>query len=213
MSCLSLETQVMYADDALKLIRELKRYQDTLPPHNTDLVRSVQQEIRHLQQEAESILAQLRERDDENSIDEQSTAFLRIAHATIVRDKRCLLAYHYHRTSKVKQLVWDTRAEGAGNKPAPKDIRDNLSPDEQLFFKQYAALVYRYKSYFDDFLDLTSNNTVPPKSTLIRVRAIKDVSFVTEDGRARNLARGQQDYLKRADVEKLIEKGFLMHVE
>ena len=145
--------------------------------------------------------------------DESAAAFLRIAHATIQRDRRCLLAYHHHRLLKVKQLVWDTRAEGAGNKPAPREIRDNLSPDEQLAFKQYAALVYRYKSYFDDFVDLTANSRVPPKSTLIRVRAIQDVAFVTEDGRARSLVRGQQDYLKRADVEKLIEKGYLMHVQ
>jgi hypothetical protein len=127
---------------------------------------------------------------------------------------------------QIMQLVWNTRAEGAGNKPAPKHIRSYLSPQEQLFFKQYAAILYRYlhiqlllyffnlsyKRYFTDFLDITSS-PVPPKSTFVRVRAVKNVCFETDDGKERSLLAGQQDYLKRAEVEKLIEQGYLVHCD
>lgn len=59
-----------------------------------------------------------------------------------------LLAYHYHRAQLIKEVVWKTRAEGAGRKPAPKEIRDNLSKEEQELYKSYAANLHSYKSNF-----------------------------------------------------------------
>ena len=204
----------MYGDEAVKLIRELKRYQDTFPPHNADMVQSIQREIRHLYEETTQFLAQ---RQNDSPLDAATevtlsdTGFIAIASAAIGRNKRCLLTYHHHRMQHILRLVWSTRAEGAGNKAAPKEVRDNMSPAEQELFQRYAAILHRYKTNYQDVLDLTGS-LVPPKSSYIHVRAVKDLRYITEEGTEKSMSRGQMEFVLRTDVERFIEQGYLIQV-
>jgi GINS complex subunit 1 len=199
----------MYGDDALKLIRECKRYDDTLPPYNDDLVRSVQREIKHAFQ------------DLMDSYEQQNSGLSQLAAAETVsmlantlcirRNKRCLLAYHNHRLLLLKDIVWDMRAEGGGNRGAPADIRSNVSAQENEFYKGYAKLVTDYKRYYADIVDVTTTMQ-PPKTLWIMVRAIKDLEFVANDGNKIVLMKGRQQMVKRSDVEKFISQGYLIHI-
>ena len=203
----------MYCDEAIKLIRELKRYQDTLPPHNTDLVRSIQREIRHLYAETEQFMSEHAPQDDSSppEISLSDNAFIAAITMAISRNKRCLIAYHHHRMQHLIRMVWERRAEGAGLLPPPAHIKPNLSAAEHVFYKQYTALVHRYKSQFADVLDVTSS-LVPPRSALIHIRAARDLRFITESGEEKVLYKGQMEFVYRSDVEKFIEQGYLVHV-
>jgi hypothetical protein len=81
-----------------------------------------------------------------------------------------------------------------------------------VLLQVHAVMHCRYKSYFLDYLDISASLAVPPRSTFILVRAVKDVEFQTSDGKRHLLRQGQQDYVKRTEVEQLVEQGYLMHV-
>ncbi|KAI0670103.1 hypothetical protein C8Q78DRAFT_1039245 [Trametes maxima] len=82
----------------------------------------------------------------------------------ILRNKRCLLAYHHHRIEFLKDLYWsvggalplllslppaaananaaetaNAGAQAAGSGTAPQDVRSKLSPHEVDFLRSYAA--------------------------------------------------------------------------
>lgn len=217
----------MFGEGAIKLVRELKRFPDPamFPPHSVDLVRSVQREMKHLFSESAAILERNSQRMAEQAelfddaggdsdgiqLPAKELLLLSVAQTTIRRDKQCLLTYHYHRMERLKRLVWEMRAEGAGNRPPPKDLRPNLAPSEQIFYQEYASLVSQYKQLFEDVVDITGP-CLPPTQFYVKVRALKDLEFIDDQGVARSMAAGQQDYLRRSAVERFIEQGYLIHI-
>ncbi|OBZ77305.1 DNA replication complex GINS protein PSF1 [Grifola frondosa] len=98
--------------------------------------------------------------DDDNPTNPSMPAIL-LYQTAILRNKRCLLAYHQHRIDRLKDLYWsvggalplllamptvpsnasaDTDAPHAnGTTSAPSDIRSKLSPHEVDFLRSYAA--------------------------------------------------------------------------
>lgn len=205
----------MYGDQALKLIRELKRFSDSLAPYNVELVQGIQRETIHLFSSAQSLLAQIQESQmSQESVEVEigDTAFLAMASAAIARNKRCLLAYIRHRREKIQQLVWDLRAEGGGNRPPPAVLEACMSAEERQFFRSYSHLIWNYRLLYEDQFDLTSQ-LIPPRSLYVHVRATRDLEYEAEDGSVKILARGHTDFVKRASVERFIEQGYLVHVE
>ena len=77
----------MLGEKALELIHETKRARDTLGPFNEDKVRSVLEEIKVLYESNEK----------EIFSEQPSKAAIVLRHAALERDKRCVLAYIYHR--------------------------------------------------------------------------------------------------------------------
>eukprot|EP00158_Paraphelidium_tribonemae_P000661 Partr_v1_DN23086_c0_g1_i1_m26875 putative DNA replication complex GINS protein len=201
----------MYCDEALKLIKELKRHPDNLPvSYNSEQVAATQLEIKHLFSKYQSIHAAHQHNPDAPP-PPTDIAMERIASAAIQRNIRCLMTYHQHRLRHLTRLAMNTRADGAGRKPPPIHVRDKLSSHEIVFYKEYMKLLHGYKVKFDDFVDITGN-LVPPTSTFIQVRACRDLDFETEDGRRIKLFKGHLDFVRRSDVEKYVEQGHLEHV-
>lgn len=215
----------MLGDEGLKLVRELKRHQDTIGTFNNESMGNCQREIRHLYEEYEAILARCNNSNNNNQQDENkngrgqeanvdpaSYALLNVATTAIHRNIRCMMTYTHHRMLKLQSLAMHNRADGAGRKPPPKEYRADLSPQENTFYLEYCRLLHRYKVNFDDLVDITGDLTVPPTSVYVHVRALRDLDFETEDGRRKRLVKGHSDFLKRSNVEKYIEQGYLAHV-
>lgn len=200
------ERKQMYGDNALKLVRELKRNKNKLVSYNTELVEAVLDETNQLYSEAQVITEQIAEFGQDPNHITRLTAIMSV----IRRNKRCLLAYHHWRKVAIETAVRELRAEGAGQIPPPADLRDLLSPQERLYFKQYAAIAWKYKSNYEDIFDLYSQ-LHPPQSLYVRVRAVRDLTFETEEGGVCVMVRGHEDYVKRTEVQKFIEQGFLVH--
>ena len=161
-------------------------------------VRSVLEEIRVLYEANEK----------EIFSDQPSKSAIVLRHGALERDKRCLLAYLYHRANKIRSMRWDFGAV------LPPDIRSNLCAPEQAFFNQYNKDLAAYMRSVGGGLgvDLMTDHH-PPKGLYIEVRCLVDYGELeTEDGSVVMLNKNTQHFLPRAQCEQLIRQGVLEHV-
>ncbi|XP_048585920.1 DNA replication complex GINS protein PSF1 isoform X2 [Nematostella vectensis] len=174
----------MFGDKALELIRELKRTMDaSLPPYNEDIVRQVLEEMKALFEQ--------NQREVNATVAGESGLFsgVQVRHASLERDKRCLLAYLYNRMNRIKNLRWEFGSV------LPDDIKYNLSEQEVQWFTKYNKSLANYMRTTG--LDLTQDMK-PPKSLNIEVRCVEDYGeFETEDGTVVLLKKNSQNL--RAD--------------
>lgn len=87
---------------------------------------------------------------------------------------------------------------------------DNLNHAEQEYFKNYQKLVMLYKSNFPD-LDL-SGDLEPPTNIFIDVRVLRDGGEVQTEYGVFNLIKDSQFYVRKSDVERLIQQGYLEEI-
>ncbi|KAL7747453.1 DNA replication protein psf1 [Sorochytrium milnesiophthora] len=196
----------MYGDEALKLVREAKRCGDTmLPTYNETVVRNVVKEVRLLNDELQRLLGVADENAGDPSLGLQASFV--IHHASIQRNKRCLLAYHHARMRNIKALVWDL---GAGAHTA--ELKRRLSPAESALAQDYADLVTNYKATYTD-LDLGTSCDAPPKDLFVCVRVLKDCGEIMSERGSILLKKNSQHFLRRTDADLLITQGLLKHVD
>ncbi|OAP60903.1 hypothetical protein AYL99_05905 [Fonsecaea erecta] len=153
---------------------------------------------------------------------------LLVDHLSMRRDKRCLLAYHRVRAEKLEEMVWDGQdlevglgAEAGGSGPntsirgedasagaaAPPGTHNSLSPEEESYFHAYVDFLSQYKGQWTD-IDLTGS-LEPPRDLFIDVRVLKDAGEIQTEYGAINLSKNSQFFVRQADVERLIQGGFL----
>ncbi|KAI9219766.1 hypothetical protein BC828DRAFT_348979 [Blastocladiella britannica] len=219
----------MYGDEAIKLVREAKRglaSNGPMPVYNETAVRAVLKEMRILGDEQDALVRELEDlhaatatHDDDNDEDEHEATLLRgisaamVVHgAALERNRRCLLAYHAARVDKIKEAIWDLGGGGAGGSVVPPDMHGRLAPAEARFADRYSELLTAYAGAVPG-IDLTAVPD-PPKDLFVCVRVVADIGeIVTENGRPVVLRAGTQHFLRRADVERLITQGALVHVD
>ncbi|KAJ3122997.1 hypothetical protein HK098_002293 [Nowakowskiella sp. JEL0407] len=132
-----------------------------------------------------------------------------ITSQALFRNKRALLIYLRQRATRITDLVWEN---GAVDLLKDNSARTILSPPEQDFLKGYLGLVTAYKGRFQE-ADLGAA-MVPPKDVFVTVRVVKDGcgEVQTMSGPIR-LIKNSQHYLRRSDIEHLITRGFLQHID
>ncbi|KAI3634000.1 hypothetical protein MIR68_007604 [Amoeboaphelidium protococcarum] len=196
----------MYGDEAIKLLRELKRSGSGLKQFNGDSLKYIVQEIVKLHNDGTEILHNLQESGSQMEPSGNEMAQVNVAIESIQRNKQCILTYMHHRMKKIEQLAWQNRAESGGKKLPHKNIQQLLSPDEQTYYLDYCRLIYKYNLQYVDLM----GSQVPPMSLYIRVRAVKDLSFETESGTVKIIKVGHEEHMKRSEAERYIEQGFLV---
>lgn len=187
----------MLGEKALELVHDTMRAQEMLGPFNEDKVRSVMEEIR--------VLHEANLKDSETSpVDSKAAIMLRFA--ALERDKRCLLAYFYHRAKKIRSMRWEFGAV------LPTDIKANLCGPEQAYFNKYNKDLAAYMRSVGGGVDLMADHH-PPKGLYIEVRCLQDYGELeTEDGSVVILNKNTQHFLPRSQCEQLIRQGVLEHV-
>ncbi|KNC51977.1 DNA replication complex GINS protein PSF1 [Thecamonas trahens ATCC 50062] len=190
----------MYGADALEVLKELSTA-TRLPVYRAKSVSKAVDEVIHLHAE---VLAILRERPEAARNDASVTASVIFHHAALLRNKRIMLAYHYHRMQYLQNLRWEVGAI------LPPDVREATSALETGFFSAYDRLLGDYMTEVD--LNLTEDLT-PPKDLFIEVRVVQDAgTIITEAGDELTLTRNSTHYLRRSDVEHLIRQGVVEHI-
>ncbi|KAG0695080.1 hypothetical protein DFH29DRAFT_286749 [Suillus ampliporus] len=188
-----------FGDLATQLIMESRRstLTDTLLKYNDNLVRSIIREQRDLEKMTET--------------GQNVTPAMLIYQTTIVRNKRCLLAYHKHRMDRLRDMYW----AAGGALPhilSNQDIRSKLSPHEVDFLRQYSTSVMDYRAGFSNELDITASITHPPKDLHVLVRVIRDCGVIQTELGTIDFQKGQRFMVRRADIEHLIIQGYLEEV-
>ncbi|CUM64203.1 uncharacterized protein PRCAT00001797001 [Priceomyces carsonii] len=219
----------MYADLANKLIRDAKRTSrlNEVPAYQSDLVKDILKEIADLNVDASYLADYLEMQENEGDYNEESQKInqcqLFVTHLSMRRNKRCLLAYERLRAEKIDEFAWlnidpiEPNNEKK-NKLLIKEpdafgiytyqlLLENLNPAEQEYFKNYQDLLLHYKTHFSD-IDL-SGNLEPPKNIFTDVRVLKDGGEIQTEYGVFNLIKDSQFYVRKSDVERLIQQGYL----
>ncbi|KAL9934855.1 hypothetical protein V8E36_006630 [Tilletia maclaganii] len=174
----------MLGDQATKLITECKLADATnsFRPYDDEAVRLVLLETRQLQTQNDEIIGRYGGDLQAAEQDPATAVQLLTFHLASTRNKRCLLAYHQHRTEALKMLLWDcggaitlvldgdspdrvgnqaadggARGSVSSSATSSAGVRNRLSPAELNWLRSYASLVTAYKSEYLDTLDLTSS--------------------------------------------------------
>ncbi|XP_034256853.1 DNA replication complex GINS protein PSF1-like [Thrips palmi] len=192
----------MFCEKSLKLIKELDRSQEAMPPFDDDGVRQVFEEMRGLYDQ--NVAAA-----NDTTADPDGTAISGIAirHAALERNKRCLLAYAYNRILRVRNMRWQF------GPILPHDIKANFNEPEVQWFNNYNICVARYfKSIGAHGLDLTAD-VKPPKSLYVEVRSLTDYGKLELDnGEVVLLKKHSTHLMSRAQCEPLITQGVLEQI-
>ncbi len=214
----------MYAEQANKLAADAKRIASIphLPPYATGTVRAITKEVRDLDREIGFLLTGTQGSDGTqlkssfNPADDPAKACtLLVNHMSIRRNKRCLLAYHRMRTSKLEQMCWNgeditelqSNAAGAGQATA---AASSLSAEEEQYAHQYGDLLAALKGQWTD-IDLTGS-LEPPKDIFIDVRVLKDAGEIQTEYGSIMLTKNSQFYVRKGDVATLIQQGYLQEL-
>ncbi|WPG99608.1 GINS complex, Psf1 component [Acrodontium crateriforme] len=216
----------MYGEQANKLVVDAKRIQNLphLPPYASTVVRATTKEVRDLDRETMNLLAQSGDgtqiKSFFNPADDPSTACaLLVNHLSMRRNKRCLLAYHRTRTDKLEQMCWagvdvsnlsQTTNNGQPSGRNSAGPVNSLSAEEEQYVHQYNDLLAAYKGRWTD-VDLTGS-LEPPKDIFIDVRVLKDAGEIQTEYGSINLTKNSQFYVRQADVERLIQQGYLQRL-
>ncbi|KAF2156050.1 DNA replication complex GINS protein psf1-like protein [Myriangium duriaei CBS 260.36] len=205
-----------------KLVQQAKREQTLaqLLPYETEAVRLLTREVRDLNKEVNAILEPTGGSFNPSQ-DPATACLLLVNHLTMRRKKRCLLAYHRVRSSKLEDMCWKgvdlNPADGAsevtsaaGNGPANGGESSNMSPEEEEYVRGYGDLLAAYKGQWTD-IDLTGS-LEPPRDLFIDVRVLKDAGEIQTEYGAINLTKNSQFYVRQGDVERLIQQGYLQRL-
>lgn len=182
----------MYGDFANKLVLDAKRTQnlDHLTVFQDELLRSVVKETKDLARSVEQM--------DEEGMDRRELCPHFVAHLAMRRNKRCLLAYEKLRAERLDQMAWDNKDPEIGNH------------NELEYFKSYSEVLINYKSAFPE-CDL-SGSLEPPSDVFIDVRVLRDAGEIQTEYGVFNLTKDSQFFVRKADVERLIQQGYLQKI-
>ncbi|OBA21190.1 GINS complex, Psf1 component [Metschnikowia bicuspidata var. bicuspidata NRRL YB-4993] len=221
----------MYGDLATKLILEAKRTKNLteLPIYEHELVKNILQETSDLHKDVEFLNEQqLTQTSMENDARRINQCQLFVTHLCLRRNKRCMLAYEKLRAGKIDEFSWlnidpvlsgsktstslgNLAADSIRSKACTKNLAiENLSHQEQEYFKKYQDILLDFKSSFAD-IDL-SGDLEPPKEIFIDVRVLKNGGEVQTEYGVFNLIKDSQFYVRKSDVDRLIQQGFLEEI-
>lgn len=171
-----------------------------LSAFNTNLFAQVTEECNFHFHQLQSLLSKMQEEGSDNQTARNADHFgALIHHLSLVRNKRCLMAYVYNRAEVLRSLCWMVD-------PLPEEIQEKLSSSEKEYSKNHSATIKSYQSETD--LDLAVD-MVPPKDPYIKVRVLDDIGSVALSDQIANLARHAILFLRRTDAETYISQGLM----
>ncbi|KAK9379057.1 uncharacterized protein V2V93DRAFT_392565 [Kockiozyma suomiensis] len=204
----------MYGDLALKLAQDARRVQtlEALPVYQTDLVAAIVREIRDLLRDFR-ILHAKQGPDFEPSQNRAVSCALFVLQICIRRNKRCLLAYHRLRAKRIEDMVWagvdaSAATDEEGIVKGGSSLTAGWHPDEDEYFRGYSDVLAEFKGEWTD-IDLTGPMD-PPRDLFIDVRVLKDAGDIQTEYGVISLTKNSQFYVRQADVERLIQQGYLL---
>jgi len=86
-------------------------------------------------------------------------------------------------------------------------IEENLSASEQELLTNYEQLV---ASYSDKVQIDISSSLYPPRALYLEVKVLKDCGTIMTENGPVHLRKDTLHYLKRTDIELLIQQGYLL---
>lgn len=203
---------------AKELLLELAQTElRTIPPYQQERVQRVLQEVQEHHQEMTRVIREAEDKarrlqglPDNASIvlpwsrfPQDYTAMM--THMTCIeRYKRCLLAYSMARLERIKHILWCKHQ-------LPHQVRDNLSPYEIDFARQYQQNLKQYAKSCSMGMDLTMDEA-PPKSTCVQVRVVRDHGDMMSKTGKIMLSKDTVHLLPLDEAEHLLRAGIVEYL-
>nr|GME09076.1 DNA replication complex GINS protein PSF1 [Ipomoea batatas] len=192
----------MYGKKGSELVKEVADGEPgQLAAYNSDLFTQVTEECNSHFLHLESLLRSGPIESSTSQPSEDADYYGSLIHLrSLIRNKRCLMAYVYNRAEVIRSLGWTLE------RVLPEEIEEKLSSSEKEYFKNHSKTIQEYMSKLD--LDL-GVDMVPPKDPYIKVRVLKDIGTVVLSDQLANLARHAILFLRRTDAEQYIAQGLM----
>lgn len=193
------EDDFPYGRRAVRLLEELKR-SDWLSKYDEDGVRAVLDEMHSLQR--------MQSKMEQERIGEWGNAnvavTLQVLHVSILRNKRCLLAYVKYRQDVLQARWWS----GLGTKLEPDEIA-RLAPAEVEYYAAFQDIMADVMDEDAMGIDLCAYSA-PGRDLDVQVEALKDAgTILLQSGAIVRFTKGSTYALRRTDVEALIKQRVL----
>lgn len=192
----------MYGRKACQLVKEfVSSDSGQLIVFNNDLFAQVIEECDGHLLQLQALLRKMQVEGSDNQTTKNADHFgALVHHLSLVRNKRCLMAYVHNRAEVIQSLGWTIE------RVLPEEIEEKLSSSEKEYFKNHSATLQSYMSDLD--LDLAVD-MVPPKDPYIKVRVLEEIGNVVLSDQLANLARHAILFLRRTDAEQYISQGLM----
>ncbi|KAJ6667088.1 hypothetical protein lerEdw1_019092 [Lerista edwardsae] len=181
----------MFCEKAAELIRELHRASDgQLPSFNEDVIRQVLEEMKALYEQNQTDV------NEAKSGHAELIPTIKFRHCSLLRNRRCIVAYLYDRLLRIRALRWEYGSV------LPNAVRFHMSAEEMEWFNQYKKSLATYMRSLGggEGLDLTQD-IKPPKNLYIEVRCLKDYGeFEIDDGTTILLKKNSQVLTRQKTV-------------
>ncbi|XP_058205088.1 uncharacterized protein LOC131319010 isoform X2 [Rhododendron vialii] len=135
----------MYAKKAWELVKEFSSSESgQLSAFNSDVFAQVIEECNTHFSQLQSLLSKMQEEGLDNQTARNADHFgALIHHLSLVRNKRCLMAYVYNRAEVIRSLGWIKEA------PLPEEIQEKLSSSEKDYSQNHSATIRSYRLEMD----------------------------------------------------------------
>lgn len=187
--------------EPVQLVREALRQRRKLEPYNDEGVRMTVQEILRLYEEA----VKSNEKDNDNSLFNDNLAHSKLLglKSLIERNKRIILAYHSTRLDCISSIV-------ASVQSVPSKFKDCMTANELQFASEYSNMLHEFNEFYNN-LDIFTNPT-PPRELYIQIRVNRDCGLIQTEYGQLYLSPNSLHYVRRADIQALIDQGMVSHV-
>ncbi|WCJ40581.1 DNA replication complex GINS protein PSF1 [Euphorbia peplus] len=196
----------MYAKKGYELVKDLANGEKgQLQQFNEDLFNQVIGQCTQHYLELQALIRKMQE----DNVDVQETRNddhygALVHHLSLLRNKRCLMAYVYKRSEIIRNLAWNVGLELL---ELPEEIQEKLSHSEKKYYGKHSAAL---QSYMADVGIELNVDMVPPKDPYIKVRVLDDMGEgILLSDKTANLARHSMHFLKRTDAEQYISRGLM----
>lgn len=215
------------------------RTTDTIKPFEENLVRTLQRETRAFGDQLTQAAEHFRQQqeafgDDDVQMDPGTVCALKMSASTARHNKRILLAYAMQRRNAILDAYWtssasvpNTLAASSSNVCGDKSkvisdrvtdpISKVLTPVELEYLRAHSSLVHDLaKPYHAYTVNLLGNLARgPPRGLFIQVECMRELGEVAvgDGGGMMKFEVGSRYFVKRSEVERLIEGGWLKEVD
>ncbi|KAJ3226299.1 Proteasome subunit beta type-1 [Clydaea vesicula] len=181
-----------------------KRRAELITRYEDDLVRNVIMETKFLIDDMDHILEGANSVTQESDLNETDINIYQNQTQNsikMLRNKRCLLAYHQNRVERITAVV-----KKLGSSPFPLEIKENLSSNELDFAVGYRNLLNEYAK---EYPDIEMNRDLnPPKEVFVSIKCNKNLGNVMTETGMKSLEKGSRHYIKRTDIDNFLKLGY-----
>jgi len=195
---------------SVQLLKDLQRSR-WLPAYNDKSIKDVIAEITSDNEEMRNLVAGL---PDLENLPTEVIAGLCLYNDLIDRNRRCLLAYLFHRLGLIEGLRWEVGLM------IPEEKLQKLHESEKQYLHLYNACLDKYMKHYlpnaKEPLDLVADAQAPEELN-VQIRVLDEGvglgEVVTADSGTLKFVKGWVHTAKRTDVEQLIRAGKVEHVK